>query len=288
MHNTLLELGIRYEEAARDGAKLPGVTLYRRDTVSRLEAQLYEPVLCLILQGGKVTQVGKHRVELRAGDALVVSHDLPVMSRITHASASEPYLALILALDMALIRSLYDEIAEAALPGAQAKPLAAGPADPGWTAPLIRYLALMDDPLDAKVLGPPLQREIHYRLLRSPLGGMLRANLVANSHASRIARAIARLRADFRAPLSVAELARSAAMSASSFHSHFKTVTGTSPLQYQKELRLIEAQALLSRKARSVSDTAFAVGYESPTQFSREYARKFGHPPSHDQHREVV
>ena len=266
-----------------DFPDLPDLSLYQRQAPSDIEATIYNPVVCLILQGSKRTSVGDQAVELRPGDALVVSHDLPVSSRITLASPAEPYLALILSLDLGLIRGLYEQIAEA--PGVAdlpARSLSAGPADPAWLAPLLRYVELAGDALDARVLGPAALREIHYRLLLSPHGRMLRHLLLADSHASRVARAIARLRSEFRAPVSVADLAKTAGMSASSFHVHFKAVTGTTPLQYLKDLRLIEARGLLAGRARSVSDAAYAVGYESPTHFSRDYSRKFGLPPSRE------
>lgn len=277
----LTELAIHYAFETDIGFEgLPGLSIYRRTAPSDIEAVVYYPVLCLILQGGKVTSAGDQVAELRPGDALLVSHDLPVVSRITEASTTTPYLAVILSLDLGLMRSLYDQVAEAGEPEPTSRSLAAGPADPALLAPLIRYLELMDSPLDARVLGPSILREIHYRLLLAPLGGMLRELLVANSHASRVARAIRMLRAEFRRPLSVADLARAAGMSVSSFHEHFKSVTGTTPLQYQKDLRLIEAQALLADRNQSVAQAAYAVGYESPTHFSRDYSRKFGRSPS--------
>lgn len=277
----LIDLAMRYSaRKAKDSQGLPGLSIYRRDAESDIEAVIYEPVMCLILQGSKVTSIGDQLVELRPGDALLVSHDLPVVSRITRASVEEPYLAVILSIDLGLVRSLYEQVADAPVPIAMARPLAAGPADPAWLAPLVRYIELMDNPLDAKVLGPSIRREIHYRLLLSPMGGMLRNLLVADSHASRVAKAIQMLRAEFRSPLSVSDLAKTAGMSASSFHEHFKSVTGTTPLQYQKDLRLIEAKALLAD--HSVSEAAYTVGYESPTHFSRDYSRKFGLPPSKD------
>lgn len=279
----LIKLCERYmQETDADAAGLPGLSVYRRDAISGIEAVMYQPVLCLVLQGSKTTCSGDQTATLRPGDALLVSHDLPVVSRITEASAAHPYLALILSLDLGLLRGLYEQVADAMLPAAQARSLAAGPADPGWLAPLVRYLELAGNPLDARVLGPGVLRELHYRLLLSPIGAMLQNLLVADSHASRIARAIQRVRAEFRSPLSVPELARTAAMSPSSFHEHFKAVTGTTPLQYQKDLRLIEARTLLAESGHSVSAAAFAVGYESPTHFSRDYSRKFGGPPSRD------
>jgi AraC-like DNA-binding protein len=277
----LTDLCLRYELALAQGnPPLPGFSVLHRDAVSDIEAVVYEPVLCLILQGSKTTAIGDQTVTLRPGDALLVSHDLPVVSRITEASPQAPYLAAILTLDLGLVRSLYEQVADAPLLETHQRALSAAPAEPAWGAPLTRYLELMANPLDAKVLGPATLREIHYRLLLSPIGTMLRGLLIADSHASRVAKAIRKLRAEFRASLSVPELARMAGMSASSFHVHFKSVTGTTPLQYQKDLRLIEARALLVDRAQSVSNTAFAVGYESPTHFSRDYSRKFGHPPS--------
>ena len=279
----LIALGNRYcTNTAGINELLPSLSIYRRDAVSDIEATVYEPVICLILQGSKTTSIGDQTVELKPGDALLVSHDLPVVSRITQASARDPYMALILSLDLGLVRSLYEQVAEAPAPAAPARSLTCAPVDASWLAPLVRYFELIENPLDAKVLGPATLREIHYRLLLSPIGGMLRNLLVADSHASRIARAIRDVRAGFRSALSVTDLARTAGMSASSFHEHFKAVTGTTPLQYQKDLRLIAAKALLVERNHSVSQAAYAVGYESPTHFSRDYARKFGLPPSRD------
>lgn len=265
-----------------DIRELPRLSIFRREAPSPVEAVIYEPVMSLILQGSKTTASGDQLVELRPGDALLISHHLPVVSRITEASAARPYLAVILSLDLDLIRGLSDELADAPRTGTRPRPLAMAPADPDWLEPLGRYFGYLEKPLDAQVLGPGTLREIHYRLLLSPIGTMLRDALRADSHASRIARAISQVRAQFRSTLSVPDLARTAGMSASSFHAHFKTVTGTTPLRYQKDLRLIEARALLTDRARSVSETAYAVGYESPTHFSRDYARKFGRPPSRD------
>lgn len=268
-----------FKRCQKMAVTLPGITALRRENVSTVEAVVYNPVLCLILRGGKVTGVGSQSVTLRRGDALLVSHDLPVTSKITEASAASPYLALILSLDLGLVRSLYDQVGDAVAEAPEARSLSASAAGDEWMEPLRRYLAMQNSPLEAQVLGPAVLREIHFRLLLSPLGGMLRNLLSLDSHASRIAKAIARIRQDFRAPLTVTELARLAGMSQSSFHEHFKAVTGTTPLQYLKDLRLIEAQSLLRDGRRSVSATSFEVGYESPTHFSRDYSRKFGCPP---------
>ncbi|MEJ2021431.1 MAG: AraC family transcriptional regulator N-terminal domain-containing protein [Maritimibacter sp.] len=253
----LTDLCTRYHAAKQAGSPgLPQFSVLRREAESDIEATIYEPVMCLILQGSKVTSIGDQTVELTPGDTLLVSHDLPVTSRITKASPDEPYLAAILSLDLGLLRSLYDQLADAPVSGAPLRSLSAGPVEPAWLPALSRYVELMGDPRDAKVLGPATLREIHYRLLLSHLRG------------------------GFRAPLSVPDLARIAGMSPSSFHEHFKAVTGTTPLQYQKDLRLIDARALLVDHRHSVSQAAYEVGYESPTHFSRDYSRKFGVPPS--------
>ena len=279
----LIDLYGQYaDEITGEFSTLPGLSIYRRAAVSDIEVVMYEPLICLILQGSKTTSIGSQTVELNPGDALLVSHHLPVVSRITRASADEPYLALILSLDLGLVRSLYDQVADAPVEDTPSRSLSSAPADPAWLEPLVRYGELAANPLDAKVLGPSVLREIHYRLLLSPIGGMLRSLLVSDSHASRISRAIVTLRSGFRSDLSVPELARTAGMSVSSFHEHFKAVTGTTPLQYQKDLRLIEARGMLAGRSHGVSEAAYAVGYESPTHFSRDYSRKFGIPPSRD------
>ncbi|MCH9685455.1 MAG: AraC family transcriptional regulator [Deltaproteobacteria bacterium] len=261
---------------------LPGLLLLRVGQPTPLVAALYEPVVCLILQGRKETMLGDQTVGFGPGESLVVSHDVPVVSRVTQASPASPYLALIFTLDLAVLRGLYEEVGEARVQGAEPRSLHVAQTDPRLLDSLARYLAVTSDPVEAKVMVPMLQREIHFRLLMAPHGAMLRKLLRHDSHASGIARAIARIRRDFKGSISVPELARETGMSPSSFHKHFKTITSTTPLQYQKELRLLEARRLLSTEGQSVSRVAFEVGYESPNQFSREYTRKFGGPPRRD------
>jgi AraC-like DNA-binding protein len=231
---------------------------------------VYEPVLCLILRGRKQVSIGDQTLAIGPGDCLLVSHDLPVRSRITSA----PYLAL--------IRNLYDQLEEAVLADDATSAAQARRADPALLDALHRYLLLADSPRDLKVLGPLIAREIHYRLLLAPFGGMLRHLIRRDSIASAISRAIGHIREDLRAPIAIPELAKRVGMSSSSFHKHFKAITSTTPLQYQKELRLLEARRLLRTDGASVTNAAFDVGYESPSQFSREYARKFGVPPSRE------
>jgi AraC-like DNA-binding protein len=184
--------------------------------------------------------------------------------------------------DVAAIRELYDKVADSALDSEGARAAQTHQADPGLLDALYRYLTLADSPADAKVLGALTSKEIHYRLLAAPFGGMLRSLMRRDSTASAVARAIGHIREEIRSPITVPEIAQRVGMSASSFHKHFKTITSTTPLQYQKELRLLEARQLLKTGGASVTTAAYEVGYESPSQFSREYARRFGVPPSQD------
>lgn len=262
----------------------PKMVVVHDYTSLRMEKHVYRPVLCLVLQGEKEVWIGDRRVVMRTGQALIVSHDLPVSTRILEATPDKPYIAIVIELDLALVRSLYDETS-AALPATKdAQSVDVGEADDELVDAVGRLFALHANPLQAKVLEPLIRREIHFRLLMADHGGMLRELLRMDSHAGRVAKAIRHIHDGFRQALSVPDLARHAGMSPSTFHEHFKAVTGTSPLQYQKDIRLIEARRLLIEGTseggtRSVSSVAFDVGYESPTQFSREYSRKFEKTP---------
>jgi AraC-like DNA-binding protein len=255
----------------------PGLYLFRQHLPSAFEATIYEPMLCLILQGRKEMSFGPHSYRLGPGECALVSHDLPIVSRVGKA----PYLVVLVNVEMDVLVDLCEDVGELAT-DTEAQALEVHRADWRLLDAVGRYVALAESELDARVLGPMLLKEIHYRLLLSPLGPMLRRLLRRDGQARAVARAIALLRRDFRAPMVVEELARVVGMSVSSFHKHFKQVTSASPLQYQKELRLLEARRMLTAGKASVTTVAFDVGYESPSQFSREYARKFGRPPSHD------
>lgn len=268
----------------RDGTLdtgVAGLKIARRPEPSALEAMVYEPLVCFVVQGAKDTGTKAGSVRASAGRLLVVSHDIPIVSKIVEATAARPYLALILPLDVSVLRGLEEEIGGAG-GGAVSRALTLHEAEAPLREAFGRLLELVERPGEAAVLGPLVQKEIHYRLLSSPQGATLRALLQADGHAGRIGQVIAHLRAHVADPLATEELARLAGMSRSSFHVHFRTVTATTPLQYQKELRLLQARERLQAGGQSVSAVAFEVGYESPTQFSREYARKFGASPRHD------
>jgi AraC-like DNA-binding protein len=258
---------------------IEGLVLLWQDTPSAFEPSLYDPVLCLILQGRNQVSIGGQTLSFGPGQCLLVSHDLVVSSRVTSA----PYVALVLRVDAEIVRKLRSEVDEVdeSLEGSE-RAAVTHRADSGLLDALGRYLAVAESPSDAKVLGPLISQEIHYRLLVAPFGGMLRRLVRHDDNASAIARAIGHIRGDVRSSVAIPDLARRVGMSASTFHKHFKTITSMTPLQYQKELRLLEARELLKTGGASVTAVAYEVGYESASQFSREYARKFGVPPSQD------
>jgi len=271
---------------------LVGLQIIRADaTLGRLH-NMHKPSLCFIVQGTKEVTVGGHREErdqvLRyaANEFLYSAVDLPITGEILHASVRKPYLCLVLEIEPGLVFDLVSasESVERRRPMAGHAAIFVG-RDAQMTDAFGRLLACLATPVDASVLAPTVVREIVYRLLRGPCGGAVRELGIADSQTQRIASAIERLKRDYARPLRAADLARLAGMSVSSFHAHFKKVTTLSPLQYQKQLRLHEARRLLLGDTTSAADAGFRVGYESPSQFSREYARYFGLPPISDMKR---
>ena len=265
---------------------MPGLALVRSRSSTTLDAVDYQPIFCLVLQGAKQSVIGERTLTFAAGQTLIVGLDLPSQSRVVEASRFAPYLSLALALDVALLRELVAGIDTGDAPLARTphacSAMTVTRADAALIDAMARLFALYRTPQDIPALAPLVTREIHYRLLRSPEAPLLASLTRPDSHASRIARAIALIRRDFDTALPVDALAREAGMSASAFHEHFRALTGTTPLQYQKSLRLMEARRRLQCGDGSVASIAFAVGYESPTQFSREYSRKFGNAPRTD------
>ncbi|MCV0395713.1 MAG: AraC family transcriptional regulator [Rhizobiaceae bacterium] len=258
---------------------VPRLNVSRQRMPTELAPVLYEPIFCLVLQGAKQALQGRRVVDFREGHSVIVGIDLPTEARVVEASHEQPYIALALKLDMGLVRELSTEPGADGDFGPDGAAISAAEADEAIIDAMGRLFALVEKPAALPVLHPLLMREIHYWLLCASHGSLLRALARAGSHASRIAEAIAIIRGNFERPLVVADLAASVGMSVSAFHFHFKAITGTTPLQYQKRLRLIEASRLIRSGRQSVSSAAFSVGYQSPTQFSREYARTFGLPP---------
>jgi AraC-like DNA-binding protein len=257
-----------------------GLLAFSNTTKTECSAAIYDPIMCLVLQGAKEAYTGGRVLRYGAGDTLIVSHAVPLESAVIQATPKQPFVALALRLDLALARSLYDEIDGIGETESDTYALNVAASDAALSDAVARLFRISQDPTEARALAPLVLKEIHFRLLRAQHGGMLRQLLRHDSPANRISKSIAIIRMNFRNTLSVANLATESGMSLSAFHEHFKSVTATTPLQYQKELRLFEAQRLLLSGNATVASAAFDVGYESPTQFSREFSRKFGLSPN--------
>jgi AraC-like DNA-binding protein len=220
--------------------------------------------------------------EYGAGQYLVVSVDLPIVGHVVRASSEEPYLAFAMTLKPAAIATLLLETAASDQGAVEARGFAISDTTIDLLDPMVRLLRLLDRPQDIAVLGPMIEREILWRLLTGEQGGTARQIGLADSRLSQIGRAIRWIRVHYAEVIRIEDLAQVAGMSASSLHRHFRGVTAMSPLQYQKQIRLQEARARLIAESQDVATVGFDVGYDSPSQFSREYRRLFGAPPGKD------
>jgi AraC-like DNA-binding protein len=284
--NELAKLASAVEcQTSTDGGYDTAVTalrLSRFSAPSDLVALVYEPSLCLVAQGAKEVLLADEAYRLDPAHFLLVSVDLPVDARVVEASPGRPYLAVRIALDPSVVGELLaDGMTAPPLPP-PARGLAVTPVEPPLLDAVTRLVDLLDSPQDIEPLAPLVLREITYRVLAGPQGLRLRQIASAGAPAQRIARAIRWLKDHFADPLRIESLARQVRMSPSAFHLHFKSVTAMSPLQYQKRLRLQEARRLMLGEGLDAAEAAFRVGYESPSQFSREYRRMFGSPPRQD------
>lgn len=259
---------------------LPGLRLSRRDGPTTPTALFYSPALTLVAQGAKEVQFAGRSYTYDQAHYLLTSFDLPVSSRVSTASREMPFLCLSLELDLKLAGELMVE-----MPALPTQPAGSGLAvsriDEALLDAALRLVGLLDAPRDLPALAPLIVREIHYRLLVGSQGARLRHLAVAGSQSQQIARIVAWVKRHYSGPVRVAALARMAGMSVSSLHHHFKEITGLSPLQYQKQLRLQEARRLLLTGC-DAAEAGHRVGYESPSQFSRDYRRVFGAPPLRD------
>ncbi|WP_332608427.1 AraC family transcriptional regulator [Achromobacter sp. ESBL13] len=254
-----------------------GVVILREATPSPLDYAITKPLVALVLQGRKRVTMGARTYEFGAGESLLITMDVPTISQITAASAAAPYYALVMELDAGVITDLLSDMN--ALPTEPQHPVRVDTTEADVAEAALRLLRLLDRPGPIAVLGRQLVRELHYWLLVGRHGGAIRALGVTDSHAHRIARAVEILRKRYTEPLPVETLAHAAGMSLSAFHTHFRSITTLTPLQFQKQLRLLEARRRLLAQGAAISTTAYAVGYESVNQFTREYARMFGQPP---------
>lgn len=268
-------------ETGMSGTAVPRLSLIRVEQPTAPIPSVYEASVCLIAQGSKRVSLGDHSVVYDASRYLLVSMDLPLVGHILEASAEAPYLCCKIDLDLAALAELI--LAEGGSPRTgELSALAVYPGDPDMVDAACRLVGLLERPETIPALAPLIEREILYRLLTGPHGAMLRHMAVADSHLGQVSRAIAKIRSGFHEQLRIREIAAAAGMSASSLHEHFKAVTRMTPLEYQKQLRLQEARRLMLAEGASAGSAGFAVGYESPSQFSREYRRLFGAPPRRD------
>lgn len=285
MNDTLRAAVSRYAEAHANPAGLAqtpiaGLAAIRASRPSGLDYAISRPLACLVLQGGKRVSLGAQTFDFAAGDSLLITADVPTLSQITRASAAEPYFSLVLDLDLAVIAELALEMKLG--PGDVGAPVRVEQTDAEVADAALRLMRLIERPAALPILQSQLVREMHYWLLAGRHGPAIRQLGWPGSGAQRIARAVALLRAEFAQPLPIERLAAASGMSPSSFHQHFRAATSLSPLQFQKQLRLIEARRLMTAEGATASRAAFAVGYESVQQFTREYRRTFGLPPGRD------
>lgn len=263
--------------------KISGLRLCRWSTPTPPVSYTHRPSICLIAQGSKQVVLGEQYYHYDPLHFLVSSIELPVIANIVDASSDKPYLSLALDLDLAEISQL---ISSGELSFDHNKQphtgLSVETLSPILLDAFTRLVALLDEPHNIKVLAPMIKREIYFRLLGSELGPRLSQIVATESHSQQITHAINWLKSHYAMPLNIAELATNSGMSKSAFYTHFRAITSMTPLQFQKKLRLSEARRLMLTENLDAMSTGFQVGYESPSQFSREYSRLFGAPPLTD------
>ncbi|HCG7182429.1 TPA: AraC family transcriptional regulator [Vibrio parahaemolyticus] len=262
---------------------ISGLRFSRWTTPTPPTSYTHNPSICLIAQGRKQVLLGEESFIYDANHFLISSVDLPIIANIIEASEEQPYLGLIMELDLTEISQLIvdSELAFTQSKEAQ-KGIAVGELSESLLDAFVRLAELLDEGQNIKILAPIIKREIFYRLLMSEQGTRLHQIMTAGSHSHQIAKAIDWLKNNFVKPLSVGDLASYTGMSKSSFYTHFRSMTSMTPLQFQKKLRLSEARRLMLTENLDAMAATFKVGYESPSQFSREYSRLFGAPPSKD------
>jgi len=258
---------------------IPRVDVYCVSRPMALPPEIYSPFVSLILQGEKRLQVGDRAIRYSAGEMFTASFDLPATGEITEASETSPYLAVRLTLDFAAVSELLHQMPDSDFPATK-RGMSVSRVDEALVDAWLRMVRLLTKPQEIGVMAPLVEREILYRLLQGPLGGVLRQAAEVNGHSARIRKALVWLRAHYATAFRIEELAAIAGMSLSAFHRGFRASTGLSPLQYQKHLRLYAARNGLALRPGNVAAVAADAGYQSLTQFTREYARLFGEPPA--------
>ncbi|ABI76703.1 transcriptional regulator, AraC family [Hyphomonas neptunium ATCC 15444] len=288
MSAPLLSAVTAYVEANGGGqgrfeTPMKGVHMVRTFQDMMPDHRLYRPSLCMVLQGAKQMYFGEDTLTYGAMEYLLVCVEVPASGRIAQATPTEPFIGLMIDFDVATIKDVLEHIDVAPLADTGPGPCVfVGQVDEMLADCALRLVKLAHTPKAVPLLYPSIMREICYWLLSSPYGGEIRKLALPETHVQRIANAVYLIRNNFSQTLRVEQLAEAARMSPSSFHQHFKSMTSMTPLQYQKHLRLLEARRLMLADAVSVTEAAYKVGYESASQFSREYIRMFGVTPKRD------
>lgn len=264
-------------------SEIPGFLVFRYDAPTEPVSAMYEPSICLVVQGAKRVMLGEQEYVYDENHYLITSLGLPVVANVAIASEETPLLGMVLKLDLRMLSQL---MVDSNLPISRPPQANRGMALSEVSEPILnsfrRLLDLLDSPEDIPILAPLIQREILYRLLMSDQGNRLRQIATNGSQGHQIARAVGWLQDNYTQQLKVEGLAKDTGMSVSTFHHHFRSMTAMSPLQFQKWLRLHEARRLMLTERQDATTAALQVGYESPSQFSREYKRQFGAPPLRD------
>jgi len=277
--SALRELTCRHAGQGLVETAIPGVAITRATQTTQPVIGMYQPRFCLVLQGAKQVTIGERSMRYDPNNYFIASLEVPASGCIIEASPSHPYVGLSMTLEPDALAALITDTP--ARGDSETASFAVSPVTAALLDPWLRLIGLLDTPSDIPVLAPMIEREILYRLLQGPQGNVLRQIARGDSRLGQVRRAIAWIRDNFDQPLRVETLAEMAGMSAASFHRHFKAATAMSPLQYQKCLRLQAARRLLIAN-QDAARAGYAVGYESASQFSREYARLFGAPPARD------
>ena len=284
--DTLRELVGRHARNSHGPTAIEGLTITATDAPTAPRAGIAEPSMGLVIQGAKRTVSGDRVFDYAAGEFLIAQLDLPVIGQVTAASAERPFLGIGIRIEPAEIAAMLLEAAAAA-GGTPAR--APGIAVASAGEPLLDALAhlagLLDTPQDAPVLAPLYRREVLWRLLTGPQGAVVRQIGLADGNLAHITRTVRWIRDHHDDTIRIGQLAALAGMSESTFHRHFRAVTRMTPIQYQKAVRLQQARLALVSGGRDVAEVAHAVGYDSASQFSREYRRLFGAPPGRDAQR---
>ncbi len=279
--NELRQLAARAENR-RTETGIPRVAMVQGRIPEHLLAAVYEPMLNLILTGSKTMSVGEQTYHYDPATYFVMSVDLPAVGQVYPSAEGKPYLAVSLTLEPKVIATLIADLPKPAGGALYSSGFSVAPVTHELLDAWRRMLGLMDKPDEIAALSPVYEREILFRVLQGPLGWMLRDIATPDAALARVGVAVNWLRTNFQKSVRIEELAEMAALSVSAFHRHFKAVTALSPLQFQKRIRLLNARYSLLAGEGNITSVAFGVGYESPAQFSREYASFFGAPPSKD------